>query len=138
MEILIAVAIIMLLLGVAIGNLLIARLSADEAAVIRELHTVHTAQVQYYSLYGNYAPALIDLGPPMNGRGANLIPASLASGEKNGYVFILTAVPGGFAVNANPKIFSKTGRRTFYLDQDGVVHQNLGSDPATAASPEIK
>ena len=66
------------------------------------------------------------------------MPASLASGEKNGYVFTMAKAASGYTVNADPKVFEHNGRRTFYIDQDGVVHQNWGSEPATVNSPEIK
>ena len=115
---------------------------ASETVVIREVQTIHQAQTQYLSQFGDYAATLGELGPPVNGvagpRGAKLIPASLASGDKNGYVFLMVKVPSGFTVNANPKVFGKNGRRTFYTDQDGVLHQNWGAEPATVNSPEIK
>jgi hypothetical protein len=44
----------------------------------------------------------------------------------------------GYAVHADPKVFGGTGRRTFYLDQNGIVHQNLGQEPASESSSEIK
>ena len=92
--------------------------------------------------FGKYAASLAELGPPNRGgaegpQGAHLIPAALASGEKNGYLFVLSLTPAGYTLNATPKTFGSTGRRTFYLDQDGVVHQNWGRDPATADSPEF-
>jgi hypothetical protein len=49
-----------------------------------------------------------------------------ASGDNNGYA------------NANPKALGGTGRRTFCLDTDGVVHQNWSSEPATANGPELQ
>ena len=98
--------------------------------------------MQYQSQFGDYAATLNELGPPTNGaagpRAAKLLPASLASGEKNGYVFSVTKTAGGFYANATPKVFGKNGRRTFYIDEDGVVHQNWGEAPASAGSPEIK
>jgi hypothetical protein len=66
-----------------------------------------------------------------------MIPASLASGGKDGYIFTLTLTATGYAVNARPRVFGSTGRRTFYLDQNGAVHQSWGEEPATASSPEI-
>jgi prepilin-type N-terminal cleavage/methylation domain-containing protein len=44
----------------------------------------------------------------------------------------------GYTVVASPKIFGSTGRRTFYLDQDGIVHQNWGQELASGESPEFK
>jgi type IV pilus assembly protein PilA len=119
-----------------------AHTSASETVVIREVQTIHQAQVQYLSQFGEYATSLSQLGPPANGvtgpHAAKLIPASLAYGEKNGYVFTVTRTNTGFAANANPKAFGRNGRRTFYIDEDGVVHQNWGAEPATANSPEAK
>ncbi len=141
-ELLIAVAIIGIILAAAIPTLMTAHHGASETVVIRELQTIHQAQLQYFSQFGDYASTLLQLGPPANGvlgpHGAKLIPASLASGEKNGYIFTLTKTPTGYAVNANPKVFGKNGNRTFYVDEDGVVRENRGQEPATVNSPEIK
>ncbi len=140
-ELLIVVAVIVILLTVAIPNLLTARLTAAETMVIREVQTIGQAEMQYQSLFGKYAAALAELGPPATGmagpQAAELIPGKLASGEKNGYLYTLTLTSAGFAVNANPREFGNTGRRTFYMDQSGIVHQNLGREPATANSPEL-
>jgi prepilin-type N-terminal cleavage/methylation domain-containing protein len=141
-ELLIVLGIIAIVLSIAVPVLKSAFTNAAETAVIREVQTIQQAQVQYSSLFGNYAETLDQLGPPANGvagpKGAKLIPGSLATGEKNGYVFTLTKLPGGFTVNATPKVFGKNGRRTFFIDEDGIVRQNWGPEPATATSPEIK
>ena len=110
--------------------------------VIREIQTVHQAQTQYMSQFGKYATTLAELGPPASGgpgpQAADLIPNSLASGEKDGYVFTLTATPNGYTVNANPKVYNSTGRCTFYSDQGMQIHQNWSQEPANATSPELK
>ena len=62
----------------------------------------------------------------------------LASGQKDGYIFTMSRTNTGFELHAAPKAFGTTRRRTFYLDQNGVVHQNWSETPATAESPEIK
>jgi prepilin-type N-terminal cleavage/methylation domain-containing protein len=140
-ELLVAVAIISLLLTVAILNLQSAHRNANEVAVMREVQTVYQAQTQYYSQFGEYAATLAHLGPPATGpegpESAKLIPASLSSGERNGYIFTMARTPTGFRVNANPKVPGKDGRRTFYIDEDGMLRQNWGSAPATADSPEV-
>lgn len=69
---------------------------------------------------------------------AKLIPASLASGEDDGYRFVMTATPGGYTLVATPEVFGKTERRTFFLDQDGTIHQNWGQEVASVDSPEFK
>lgn len=141
-ELLVVVAIILVLLSVAIPQIQTARLSSQETMVVREVQTIAQAQVQYQSQFGKYAATLGELGPPVSGASgpgaAQLIPASLASGEKNGYVFLLAASAAGFRINANPKVFGGTGRRTFFLDENGIVHQNWGSEPASASSPELQ
>ena len=141
-ELLVVIAIILVILTVAIPLVKEARLNAVETIVVREVQTIGQAQMQYQSQFGKYAATLAELGPPVNGAGgpqaANLIPASLASGEKDGYLFAVAVTSLGYSANANPKVFGGTGRRTFYIDQDGIVHQNWGAEPATSSSEEIK
>ena len=110
------------------------RLNAAEMMAVRRMDVVRQSQSQYRSQFGKYAATLAELGP----QAENLIPASLASGEKDGYRFVLTATPGGYTLVAAPEVFGKTGRRTFFLDQDGIVHQNWGQELASVDSPEFK
>jgi type II secretory pathway pseudopilin PulG len=135
-------AIIAILLAVTVPMLTSAHINALEAVAIREVQTIHQAEMQYYSQFGEYAGALSQLGPPENGivgpQAAKLLPASLSSGEKNGYIFSLTKTPAGYVVHANPKVSGKNGWRTFYIDEDGTVHQNWGPEPVNVNSPEIK
>jgi type IV pilus assembly protein PilA len=35
-------------------------------------------------------------------------------------------------------VFNTNGRRTFYSDQNMIIHQNWSAEPATANSPELK
>jgi prepilin-type N-terminal cleavage/methylation domain-containing protein len=133
-ELLIVIAIILVLLMVAIPVAKTALMNTSETAVIREMLAIHEAQIQYLSQFREYAATLTDLGPQK----ANLIRASLASGEKDGYVFTMIRTPGGYTVNANPRLFKSTGRRTFYLDENGAVHENWSAQPATAESPELR
>jgi type II secretory pathway pseudopilin PulG len=141
-EMLIVTSIMAMILAVAIPHFLTAKNNTAETIVIREMQAIYSAQIQYLSQFGEFSPTLAALGPPQNAAAgpsaAKLIPASLASGSKDGYVFTMVRVNEGFQLNAAPKSFGSTGRRTFYLDQDGVVHYNWGEAPATAASPEIK
>jgi len=135
-------AIIAVLLTIAVPTLMTAHRSATETVVMREVQTIQQAQVQYLSQFGEYATSLAQLGPPINAvsgpQEAKLIPASLASGDKNGYFFTMSRTNSGFAVHANPKVFGRDGRRTFYIDEDGVVRQNWGEGPADTTSPEAK
>jgi type IV pilus assembly protein PilA len=142
-ELLVVMAIIAIILAVGIPILSKARLNAVETMVVREMHTIGQCQTQYQSQFGKYAATLAELGPPVRGgvegpQAARLLPANLASGDKDGYLFTLTSIAGGYTVVASPKVFGSTGRRTFYLDQDGIVHENWGPELASADSPEFK
>jgi type IV pilus assembly protein PilA len=141
-ELLIVIAIILVLLAIAVPRLSVAQMSAREMAVVREVQTINTAQTQYMSQFGRFATTLAELGPPTSGgpgpQAADLIPMSLSSGEKDGYTFVMTATPSGYTVNANPKVYNSSGRRTFYADQNMILHQNWSSEPANVSSPEMK
>src|SRR5277367_4531118 len=127
-ELLIVIAIILIILAIAVPKLGSARMNATETVVIREVQTIHQGQTQYMSQFGQYATTLAELGPPASGgpgpQAADLIPASLSVGEKDGYLFTLTATPSGYTLNANPKVYNTSGRRTFYSDQNMIIHQN--------------
>jgi hypothetical protein len=134
LEFLVATAMTVAILSVPIPIVERGSLEAAEMMTVRRMDVVRQCQAQYRSQFGKYAAMLAELGP----QGANLIPASLASGEKDGYRFVLTAVPDGYTLVARPQVFGKTGRRTFFLDQDGIVHQNWGPELASLDSPEFK
>jgi hypothetical protein len=106
---------------------------AQETAALRDLQIVRTAQVQYNSQFGRYARSLTELGPS----GSNLISASLAGGEMQGYKFTMTATAEGYSMQAVPVVFGSTGSRSFYADQSLVIRENYGSEPATAYSRQV-
>ena len=141
-ELLIVIAIILIILAIAVPKLGSARMNANEMAVLRELQTINTAQTQYMSQFGTFATTLAQLGPPTSGgpgpQAADLIPSSLSAGDKDGYVFTLAATPQGYTLNAIPKVFNTSGRRTFYTGQNMIYHQNWSAEPANSSSPEIK
>jgi len=141
-ELLIVIAIILIIITIALPKFSSAQRYAKETSALGAIRTIHTMQVQYYSQYGKYATSLTELGPPASGAegpaAANLIDSTLASGEKGGYKFTLSANSGGYIINAAPVAFGVSGSRTFYSDQSMVVRQNFGQEPATVNSPEIK
>jgi prepilin-type N-terminal cleavage/methylation domain-containing protein len=119
------------------------RVSSRETTAVREMQSVVRAQSQYRARFGKYAASLDDLAAPGNGRAkgpraAGLIPVSLASGEKDGYLFTMVLTRTGYALIASPRIYAVNGRRTFYVNQDGVVHESLGERPASADSKVFK
>jgi type IV pilus assembly protein PilA len=141
-ELLIVIAIILIILAIAVPKLGSARMNASEMAVVREIQTLNTAQTQYMSQFGTFATTLAQLGPPTSGgpgpQAADLIPSSLAAGEKDGYLFTMAGTPQGFTLIAVPKVYNTSGRRTFYSDQNMIIHQNWSAEPANASSPEFK
>ena len=141
-ELLIVIAIILIILTIAVPKLSTAQMNAREMAVVREIQTINTAQAQYMSQFGKFATTMAELGPPASGgpgaSAADLIPGSLSSGEKDGYTFVLAATPSGYSLNVNPKVYNSSGRRTFFTDQNMIIHQNWSAEPANASSPEMK
>ena len=127
---LLALLCLVLLMQIKISS---GRLNGDESLVIREIQTIHQAETQYMSQYGRYA-TLAELGP----KAGDLLPASLAAGDKDGYRFTVHLTLVGYAINAAPKTYNQTGRRNFYSDQSMSIHQNWTAEPATATSPEMR
>src|SRR6202046_5434199 len=104
-ELLIVIAIILIILAIAVPKLGSARMNANEMAVIRELQTINTMQVQYMSHFQRCATTLAELGPPTSGgpgpQAADLIPGALSAGDKDGDLFTMTATPSGYTLHAN-------------------------------------
>jgi type IV pilus assembly protein PilA len=141
MELLIVIAIILVIAGIALPRLNKVRMQANETAAVANIGTIHKAQAMYMSSYGRYASSLTELGPPTSGAagaaGSDLLPRDLASGRKQGYMFKLASTEEGYAVNADPEGFNNTGSKTFFSDHSGVIHENNTKEQATATSPEI-
>ena len=107
------------------------KVSGGETMAVREMQLIVRAQTQYRARFGKYAASLDELGP----RAAALIPASLVSPEKEGYLFAMVRTRTGYALLASPRIYVFDGRRTFYANQDGVIHESRGERPASSDSP---
>ena len=141
-ELLIVIAIILVIVTIAVPQYNKQMMSAHETAAQQAIQTLHAVETQYYSQFGRYATTLAELGPPASGgpgpQAADLIPGSLAGGDKDGYTFTLAATPQGYTLNANPKVYNSTGRRTFFSDQSMTIRQNWSSEPANVSSPEFK
>ena len=142
-ELLIVIAIILIIAAIAIPKLTSARMAAYEMAAIRALHTINTAQIQYFSTYGRYAQSLMELGPmPGNATpspaAADLLSGDLSSGIKSGFVFTMVGTPGGYTVNGDPQTFGVTGSRTFYTDHTNIIRNHFGNEPASENDREIQ
>jgi len=143
-ELLIVIAIILIIITIAVPKYNRTQMYMRETAAIKAIQTIHTVQVQYQSQFGRFATSLTELGPPASGASgatgpsaADLIGNDLAGGIKQGYKFSVTALPGGYTVNATPEVYGTSGSRSFYSDQTMVVRENYGPEPATASSKEM-
>ena len=150
-EIMIVVAIIALLAAIAIPSLLRARHNANETAAIGAVRTLSTAMESFR------ASGVNGTGTAMNPAGptypANLVvlstmqppyvPASVTAATtpvaaRQGYFYTYTFVNANqYRLTAQPAVARTTGSRFFFVDETGIIHQNLLA-PATAASPEIQ
>ncbi len=97
-ELLIVVAIILIIAAIALPNLMVARMSANEASAVQSLRTIQSAETAYATTFPavGFSATLVDLS---GGTGAGctatptqacLIDAILASGNKSGYVITWT------------------------------------------------
>jgi prepilin-type N-terminal cleavage/methylation domain-containing protein len=139
-ELLIVIAIILIIAGIALPRLSDARIAGFEVATIQAMKTINTAQVQYFSTYGRFAQTLQELGPPpgggsKNAQAAGLIDEKLSTGLHSGYAFTLVGSPSGYSVTADPQSES-TGTRHFYTDHNNVIRQN-SEDSASPTDPPI-
>ena len=85
-----------------------------EVAVIRAIHTIHTAQVQYNSQYGRYAASLGELSA--------LLEDDLARGSRVGYRFTVTGDGDSYSVVAT------NGNKSFCSDQKMLIRKDICTD----------
>jgi prepilin-type N-terminal cleavage/methylation domain-containing protein len=144
-ELLIVVAIILIIAAIAIPNLLKSKIAANEAAAVGAVRTLNTAQATYFNSCQVYATSIGELNTgTICAAGANVIDASLGSGAKSGYTFVVISpgtTPAGtnattFDVNADPITVGTTGVRHFFSNETLVIRVNPAA-PATNASPAL-
>jgi len=126
-----------------------------EAKAVADLRALAKALESYRNAYGKLPDSLAPLGPAgtegISPDTAGLVDAELAAGNKGGYTIRYTIVPAGgnlpeedankaerFGLAATPDQYGKTGRKSFFLDSEGVLR---GADKqgalATSADPRI-
>lgn len=141
------IPVVLIIAAIAIPNLLRSRMAANEASAVGALRTVTAACTIYAETYGKgYPLELKQLGSAGEAteEHAGLIDATLASGQKLGYLFSYRIVRKrgsqeivGYIFNADPLVAGTTGHRHFFTDQTGIVR--VESDkPATAESPPVQ
>jgi type IV pilus assembly protein PilA len=137
-ELLIAMAIILILAATAVPNYMAARARANEASAASSIRAIVSAQNLYRNTFGVYTE-LPSLGADY------LTDNRLAAGNKSGYIF--ESAPGAgsaasieFTVEGTPQLAfgpSASGARRYYGDQSGVVRFNPTGN-ADSASPPIQ
>src|SRR4051812_35088870 len=88
----------------------------SELHVMRSLRQLHSAQETYRATVGsgNYG-SLAQL------RSSGFIDEALASGSKYGFVYTVSTNTSTFTVNATPRVYRKTGVRSFFIDRFGEI-----------------
>jgi prepilin-type N-terminal cleavage/methylation domain-containing protein len=141
-ELMIVVAVMLIVAGIAIPNFMRSRMRANEAGSVANIRTITTASVVYNTTYGvGFAPSLAALGgnpATPSATQAGLIDSVLSSGVKNGYIFTYTVLSTdangnalAYSINADPISPGVSGDRHFYSDQTAVIRSN----PAASAGP---
>jgi prepilin-type N-terminal cleavage/methylation domain-containing protein len=147
-ELLIVVAIILIISAIALPNLIVARMSANEASAVQSLRTIQSAETAYSTTFPavGFSVNLSDLG---GGTGATctatptqacLLDSVLAGGIKSGYIITWTGdglTPSvSYNINADPIARGSSGRRSFFTNYPGVIRYNDAA-PATTTDPTI-
>ena len=136
-ELMIVVAIIGIIVGIAIPNILEGRKSANESSAVGSLRTIATVQAQYQSAdteqdgaldYATNLKELADVG---------LVDRLLGDGSKSGYVFSLSGDTYNWQCSATPQN-SNVGTRNFIVCTDGVVRFSGAGTPATCSGMAIQ
>jgi len=133
-EIIIVMAIIVLLAAVAIPGLLRARLNANESSALSSLQTISTTAQSYWAVNSKYPSVLSMLStasPPY-------IDSVLGSGFKHGYSFSFSGSTYIFNATARPQKYTKSGTRSFFIDQSGVVRFTTQDAAATSIDSPVE
>lgn len=112
----------------------------NEISVIRALHQIHSAEYTYQATTGAGS-----FGTLSNLAYFDFVDEVLATGEKYGYRFTVTTtaissvIPANYQVTAVPQAYLRTGRRSFFLDQSGIIRSvdNQGL-PATISNQPLQ
>ena len=140
-EIMIVVAIIALLAAIAIPNVLRGRVAANESAAIGNLRALVSSLEMFRStnqVYPNpwqgqmYNYANPAFGPPS-------FNFNMTASNAQGYTYTYTALATNTAYNivSVPVTLARTGTRSFYVDESGVIRHCLGNTSPTTANNTI-
>ena len=96
----------------------------NEAGAIRSLQTLFSAEATYQATVGNG-----DYGTLDELRKEGLVDYVLGEGHRYGYLFRVRrekrsseSPQSSLEITAVPRTYGRTGRRSFYMDESGVIH----------------
>ena len=136
MELMIVMAVILIISLIAI--------QAHETSALSSMRAIQAAEVQYQTNFpaNGFACSITALGGsgsagPPTAQAAQMLQASLATGQKDGYTFTITNCTKtqgsnnqdmftSYEVTAVPQTVGKTGHRGFCMDMSG----DIKADPA--------
>jgi len=135
-ELLIAMALLLILAALAVPNYLAAMARANEASAASSVRAIISAENLYRNTFGTFTD--------MPNLGVDYLTDSLLSaGHKSGYMF--DATPGAgtaagldFSIQATPQLSigpSATGVRHYYGDQSAVIRFNLAGAADSSSPP---
>jgi prepilin-type N-terminal cleavage/methylation domain-containing protein len=138
-ELMIVIAIIAIIAAIAIPNLIEARKSGNESAAIGALRTLVSAQAIFRESDKDgdgldYSATLTDLSTH------KLIDPVLGGGEKQGYDFAVNDSDGDsnkytWDATADPVNRGKSGDRSFFVDESGVIRFNSTTTASSTSDP---
>jgi hypothetical protein len=139
--------------GMAIPGTVRSRTSANESSAVGALRTLNTSALTYVTSYpkAGFPEKVSAFGPPAPGAqaspaGADLLDATIACADpsclKFGYRFTYTLTAKGppgtaYTYVARPVEYGRTGYRSFFTDQSGVIRFAADDRAATAADPPV-
>lgn len=134
----IVVAIIATLIAIAVPGMLRSRINANEVNAIAALRTIVNGCQGYYANVNphTYPVTLAAMGP--GNADPPYLDSYLAAGRRQGYRFEYTFNNAeSFIVRASPVMLNRTGVRSFYADETGIITANANG-PAGPNDPAVE
>lgn len=129
MEIMVVVAIIVILAGLAVPHLLRARFNAEESRAASNIFTIALAQMQWKTINGAFATlANLASGSP------SYVDSSFSDGQKQGYSYNVTVVGESGNQFYACAVHQIGGAHSFYVDERGTICRSTNAGQSCPAS----
>ena len=149
-ELLIVVAIILIIAGIAIPSILRARMRANDSAAVANIKNIRDSQATYLITYGDrvgYASTLATLGPAGPGAPCTQFSACLLDDlvgcatepcVKSGYGYFLISSSSSppfadYTSTATPVGWNSTGQKNVCASEDGILREQVTATASVAA-----